>query len=94
MWIGILLAIVLTIAFLSYRRNRDTPFQSSESDNRNYSGDGGTYMSNAYSDPASSGDHHEQDHNNDNETDNDSNSDGDAGGDGDGGSDGGGDGGD
>lgn len=93
MWIGIILAIVLTIAFLSYRRNRDTPFQSRESDNRNYSGDGGTYMSNAYSDPASSGDHHEQNHDDENNA-VDSDNDGDAGSDGDGGSDGGGDGGD
>ena len=93
MWIGIILAIVLTIAFLSYRRNRYTPFQSRESDNRNYSGDGGTYMSSAYSDPASSGDHHEQDHDDDNDA-ADSDNDGDAGSDGDGGSDGGGDGGD
>ncbi|WP_164972653.1 hypothetical protein [Lacibacter luteus] len=40
MWIGIILSIVLTIAFFSYRRNRDIPFQSSESNDRNYSSDG------------------------------------------------------
>lgn len=91
MWIGIILSIVLTIAFLSYRRNKDTPFHSSESNNRNYSGDGGTYMSNSFPDSGSSGDHHEQDHDNDTDS---NNSDGDAGSDADGGGDGGGDGGD
>lgn len=91
MWIGLLLTIILTIAFLSYRRNRDIPFQSSESNDRNFSGDGGTIMSNSFSDSGSSGDHHEQDHDDDNADDGDN--DGDAGSDGDSGSDGGGDGG-
>ncbi len=88
MWIGLLLTIILTIAFLSYRRNRDIPFQSSESTDRNYSGDGGTYMSNSFSDSSSSGDHHEQDHDDNNADDGDN--DGDAGSDGDSGGDGGG----
>lgn len=92
MWIGLLLTIILTIAFLSYRRNRDIPFQSSESNDRNYNGDGGTYMSNSFIDSGSTGDHHEQDHFDSNDAD-DGDNDGDAGSDGDGGSDGGSDGG-
>ena len=81
MWIGLLFTIILTIAFLSYRRNRDIPFQSSESTDRNYSGDGGTYMSNSFTNSSSSGDHHEQDHDDDNADDGDSGGDGDGGGD-------------
>lgn len=82
MWIGLLLTIILTIAFLSYRRNRDIPFQSNESTDRNYSGDGGTVMSNSFTDSGNSGDHHEQDHDDDNTDTDDGDNDGDAGSDG------------
>ena len=45
MWIGILIAIVATILFFSWGRNRNTPLQSKESTDSNYSGDGGSYDS-------------------------------------------------
>ena len=54
MWIGIIIAIVATILFFSWGRNRNTPLQSNESTDRNYSGDGGSY--DAYDDGGDSSD--------------------------------------
>ncbi|MEJ8818816.1 hypothetical protein [Lacibacter sp. H407] len=51
MWIGIIIAIVVTILFFSWGRNRNTALQSTD---KNYSSDGGSY--NSYDDGGDSSD--------------------------------------
>lgn len=45
MWIGIIIAIVVTILFFRWGKNRNTALHANESADRNYSGDGGSYDS-------------------------------------------------
>ncbi len=45
MWIGIFIAIIATILFFSWGKNRTTPLQTKEDTDSNYTGDGGSYDS-------------------------------------------------
>jgi hypothetical protein len=56
MWIGIIIAIIVTVLFFSWGKNRNTPLQSKESTDGNYSGDGGSYDSSDDSDSSDGGD--------------------------------------
>lgn len=49
MWIGIFIAIFVTVVFYSLNKNRNASFQGSENNN-DYSGGGYDYSSNDYSD--------------------------------------------
>lgn len=56
MWIGIFIAIVVTLLFFSWGKNRTTPLQTKEDTDSNYTGDGGSYDSFDNGDSSDTGD--------------------------------------